>query len=188
MYITKENLQEFERLYGRPEEQFTSFEMNPKEYQNLLDSQKHGRSHDITIFIRKDNKWVVNAKPWYPDGLYRIPSGGIHPKETLEEGARREAYEETGGKIEILRYFLRIFVRFYSENHSVDWVSHLLLTDWKEGQLRPIDTKEIKKVYLAERDEFENFARIMLELDVGGLHYREYLHREAFKILDSFDD
>ncbi|NIX79409.1 MAG: NUDIX domain-containing protein [candidate division Zixibacteria bacterium] len=188
MYISKENLQEFERLYGRPEELFTSFQMNPREYQNLLDSQKHNRSHDVTIFIRKDDKWVVNAKPWYPEGLYRIPSGGIRPDESLAAGAQREAFEETGSRIDILRYFLRIFVRFYSDNRSVDWVSHLILTDWKAGELRPVDTVEIKKVHLAERSEFERFGRIMLKLDVGGLHYREYLHRQAFKILDALDD
>ncbi|HEQ99056.1 MAG TPA: NUDIX hydrolase [candidate division Zixibacteria bacterium] len=188
MYITKENLQEFERRYGHPEELFTSFEMTPGEYQNLLNSQKHGRSHDVTIFIRKNNRWIVNAKPWYPEGLYRIPSGGIHPDESLGEGARREAFEETGSRIEILRYFLRIFVRFYSDNRSVDWISHLVLADWKEGELRPVDTGEIKKVHLADRSEFEKFGRIMLELDVGGLHYREYLHRQAFKILDSLDE
>ena len=51
-----------------------------------------------------------------------------------------------------------------------------------------IDTKEIKKVCLVDREEFHDFAKIMLSLDVGGLHYREYLHREAFKILDSLEN
>lgn len=188
MYILAENLKEFEKAYGHPEEFYTAFEMNSREFKNLLGSQKDGRSHDVTIFIRKDGKWIVNSKHWYPEGLYRFPSGGIRPDETIEEGALREAYEETGCRIELKKYFMRIHVRFYNENKSVDWISHLVLADYISGKLEPVDTKEIKAVYLAERAEFEGFARIMLKLDVGGLHYREYLQREAFIILDNLSN
>jgi 8-oxo-dGTP pyrophosphatase MutT (NUDIX family) len=188
MYISSENLKEFEKAYGRPEEFYTSFEMNSREFKNLLASQKDGRSHDVTIFIRKDKKWVVNSKPWYPEGLYRIPSGGIRPDESIEAGALREAFEETGCKIKLKKYFIRIHVRFFNGNKSVDWISHLVLADYISGELQPIDTHEIKAVHLADRSEFKGFAAIMLKLDVGGLHYREYLQRQAFKILDKFSN
>jgi len=184
MYILPENLHEFENTYGSPEELYTAFEMNSSEFKRLIASQKHGRSHDITIFIRKNGKWIVNSKPWYPKGLYRIPSGGIRPDESIEDGTLREVYEETGCKVKLVKYFLRIYVRFFNGNQSVDWISHLVLAEWISGDLRPVDTQEIKEACLADRSEFDGFAAIMLKLDVGGLHYREFLQRQAFKILD----
>jgi ADP-ribose pyrophosphatase YjhB (NUDIX family) len=185
MYISPAQLQEFESRYGCPRELRASYKMNPHEYDGLLKSQKHGRSHDITFFIRKEMKWVVIAKHWYPPGLYRIPSGGIRPDESIEGGTLREAREETGGIISLKDYFLRIMVRFSNGNRSVDWISHLVLSDWEGGELDPIDTGEIRETRLAQREEFGDFGRIMLKSDSGGLHYREWLHRQAFEILDN---
>lgn len=184
MYISSAQLLEFESRYGSPRELHATYEMNPREFDGLLKSQKHGRSHDITFFIRKEKKWVVIAKHWYPQGLYRIPSGGIRPDETIEEGTLREANEETGGIISLKEYFLRIKVNFSNGSRDVDWISHLVLSDWEEGELVPIDTREIRETRMADRDEFEGFGRIMLKSESGGLHYREWLHRQAFKILD----
>lgn len=184
MFITEEMWHDFEGKYGSPPELETSFEMNHKEFQGLISSQKHGRKHDITFFIRKDNSWIVNSKHWYPQDLYRIPSGGIKPGESIEVGIKREAYEETGTKISLLNYFLRINVSFHHEDSKVDWVSHLVLCQWLEGEIKPIDTHEIKEARLAHRANFEEYGKIMLALDVGGFHYREFLHRNAFQILD----
>ncbi len=183
MYVDKHKLAIFEKRYGSPQILKASFQMNPREYDGLLGSQKYGRCHDVTFFIRKDDKWIVNAKHWYPPGLYRIPSGGINPHETVEEGVLREAYEETGTRIRLNDYFLRIYVNFSCDNRSVDWVSHLISADWISGDLRPIDVKEIREVHLADQSEFEGFAGIMLKSNIGGLHYREFLHRKAFEIL-----
>jgi 8-oxo-dGTP diphosphatase len=184
MFVTSEKLATFEILFGKPREIQLEYEMDPKEFDGLLKSQKFGRSHDVTFFVSYEDKWIVIAKHRYPKGLYRIPSGGISPDETIEEGTLREAYEETGGIIDIRKYFLRINVRFTSEERKVDWVSHLILADWRDGQLSAIDTIEIREVRLADRSEFESYGKIMLESHLGGLHYRERLHREAFKILD----
>jgi 8-oxo-dGTP pyrophosphatase MutT (NUDIX family) len=184
MYISPAQLREFESRHGHPRELRASYEMRPREFDGLLKSQKHGRSHDITFFIRKEMGWVVIAKHWYPQGLYRIPSGGIRPDESMEEGTLREAREETGGIISLQEYFLRINVSFTSNGRSVDWTTHLVLADWQRGKLGPIDTREIRETRLAEREEFGDFGRIMLKSDSGGLHYREWLHRQAFKILD----
>jgi ADP-ribose pyrophosphatase YjhB (NUDIX family) len=183
MYVTSQLVKDFEDSYGNPAILTAEFVMNPDEFTFLKKSRKFERSHDITFFIRKDDKWIVNSKHWYPRGLYRIPSGGANPGETVEEGTRREAYEETGCEIEILKYFLRIGVRFLCGEEHEDWVSHLVLCRWAAGVLKPIDKREIKEVVLAGPEDFDNFTKIMLSLKVGGLHYREFLQRNAFKVL-----
>ena len=92
-------LEDIEKRFGIPRKLSMSFPMNPSEFQNLKDSMKDGRNSDVTLFIFKDKKIIVIAKPWYPEGLYRAPSGGLKPGEDLEFCALREAYEETGVKI-----------------------------------------------------------------------------------------
>ena len=185
MYITSEMIRVFSARHGEPQVLSACFGMKLDEFQNLIASQKNGRQHDVTFFIRKDNMWIVNAKPWYPIGLYRIPSGGVKLDETIEEGIKREAWEETGCEIKLIKYFLKIEVQFRCDDKRVDWISHLILADWISGDPHPVDTQEIKAVKLASRQEFDYFGRIMLALDVGGLHYREFLHRKAFEILDN---
>jgi ADP-ribose pyrophosphatase YjhB (NUDIX family) len=184
MYITSAMLQEFEQRYGSPVEFSAQFMMQPGEFEFLRKSRKNERSHDVTFFIRKENLWIVNSKHWYPPGLYRIPSGGIKLGESIEDGIRREVYEETGCEIDLLRYFMRIEVRFVCASEHEDWVSYLILADWLSGQLEPVDVREIKEVVLASRRDFDKFTEIMLSLDVGGLHYREFLQRNAFEQLD----
>ncbi len=51
----------------------------------------------------KDRIWL-HTKRFYPQGVYRLPSGGIHPGERIEDAARREAYEELGFEPEIVRF------------------------------------------------------------------------------------
>ena len=94
-------LEDIEKRFGIPHQLSMSFPMSPSEFLNLKDSMKDGRNSDVTLFILKDNKIIVIAKPWYPKGLYRAPSGGLRPDEDLELCALREAYEETGAKVEL---------------------------------------------------------------------------------------
>lgn len=77
------------------------------EFDFLKRSQKHGRAHDVTLVIFRGPEIAVIAKPHYPPGLYRPPSGGVNPGESFEAGALREAREETGLDIALVRYLAR---------------------------------------------------------------------------------
>jgi len=183
MYITPEVIADIEKKYGKPEERSARFEMTPRHFANLKASQKNGRSHDVTMFIRKDDKFIVIAKHFYPPGLFRPPSGGINPGEDFVEGAKREAKEETGCVVELVRYLMRISVQFFCGDETVDWTSHVFLADYISGALEPEDTGEIREVSLAGRDKFPYFKKLLLASDSGGMHYRAYLHDEILKIL-----
>ena len=112
MYITSDILKEIEDKYGTPEEVALSYEMTRAEFDMVRRSQKHGRAHDVTLFIIDRGGVVVIKKPMYPDGAYRAPSGGVAPGEPFEEGALREAYEETGLLVALERSLFKIKVRF----------------------------------------------------------------------------
>jgi 8-oxo-dGTP pyrophosphatase MutT (NUDIX family) len=172
-------LKYIEQRFGIPRELSMSFPMNPSEFENLRDSMKDGRNSDVTLFIFKDNKIIVIAKPWYPKGLYRAPSGGLRPDEDLELCAIREAYEETGAKIELEKYILRIYVTFTSNENKVNWTSHVFTARYLSGDLKPVDTREIREVSLLSLDELVALKEKLLESDSGGLHYRAALTEAA---------
>jgi len=182
-------LEDIEKRFGIPLQLSMCFPMSSSEFQNLKDSMRDGRISDVTLFIFKDNKIIVIAKPWYPQELYRAPSGGLLPDEDLELCALREAYEETGAKIKLEEYILRIYVTFtcpqgqasaYDEGR-VNWTSHVFIAKYLSGDLKPIDTREIKEVNLLSLDELSALKEKLLTSDSGGLHYRAALTEAAIK-------
>jgi 8-oxo-dGTP pyrophosphatase MutT (NUDIX family) len=173
--------EDIEKRFGVPHQLSMSFPMSPPEFLNLKDSMKDGRNSDVTLFIFKDNKIIVIAKPWYPKGLYRAPSGGLRPDEDLELCALREAYEETGAKIKLKKYILRIHVTFTSHEDKVNWTSHVFTAKYLFGDLSPIDTREIREVNLLSLDVLVALKEKLLESDSGGLHYRAALTEAAIK-------
>ena len=155
--------------------------MDKREFQNLLESMRDGRDSDITLVIFKDNKVVVIAKPWYPKGLYRLPSGGWKPGESFEQCAQREGYEETGIKFELQKYVLRSKVTFTNEDKKVLWTSHVFTVRYLSGELKPIDTREIREVNLLTLDELSSLKQKLLERNSGGLAYRAALTEAILK-------
>ncbi len=93
-YISDEQVREMMDRYGVPREIDLTLELTPAEFSMLRGSRKRERSHDITFFIFKDRgyrEFAAIAKPFFPPGVYRAPSGAAHPGEDIEEGgaARR---------------------------------------------------------------------------------------------------
>lgn len=184
MYISDEIVREMEKKYGRPEELSFAYEMSEREFGVVLGSQKHGRAHDVTLFIIKDGKLVVIKKPMYPPGAYRAPSGGINPGEPFEEGALREAYEETGLVVTLNKYILRAKVRFSHRSSVIKWTSHVFTASSIGGDLQPIDTHEICEARLVTLDELMGSIRNeLLASGSTGLRYRSELNDSAIRKL-----
>jgi NAD+ diphosphatase len=56
------------------------------------------------VLVSRENELLLIRKPEWPPGYYSIPSGFCDFGESLEECASREVEEETGVRIENLRY------------------------------------------------------------------------------------
>lgn len=175
---------QMEKLSGSPEELEYIQPVTPQEYDRIASSMKHGRAHDITLYIKKDGGYIFIAKHIYPPGLYRAPSGGVKPGEYFEDGAKREALEETGTEIRLLKYILRIKVRFENESRRIDWTSHIFSAEYMKGEIEPRDKNEIKETRLIYPEEIPGFIEIMKKVDIGGLNYRAFLTQEMMKRLD----
>lgn len=187
MFITPDIIERIASEYGQPVEESFSIPTTEKEYDRIKSSQKNGREHDVTLYIKKDDKFIVIAKHFYPPKMFRSMSGGINPGEDFESGAKREAMEETGCEIELKRFLLKTNVSFFIENdpdnREIIWHSFVFLADYVSGDFNFTDKHEIREVKLATLDDFESFKQIMLSLDLSGLHYRAALHDKVKELL-----
>jgi len=185
MFVTEQMIQDMVARYGAPTIASFHTPVSEQEYRRIRASQKDGRNHDVTLYVHKDDKIVVIAKPFYPSGLFRAPSGGLKPDESFEEGIAREMQEEAGIEITLRRFLLRTSVIFENKENKnrIDWRSFVFLADYRSGNFQFTDHSEIASVRLASWGEFQTFSRIMLSSDIGGLHYRAALHEQVAKLV-----
>ena len=183
MYVTHEMIGQMEDVYGRPAKAAFSMPVSADEYSRIRSSQKDGRNHDVTVYIRKGEKIVVIAKPFYPPEMYRAPSGGLKPDESFIDGINREMAEEVGCEIRLNRFLLQTSVKFTHDGNVIDWRSFVFTADYVSGDFRFTDHSEIREVCLAGWDDFDTFSEIMRRSDIGGLHYRAALHEEVKRLV-----
>ena len=183
MYISPEEIQRLEQRYGIPPEVEFEIGYRKDEFDFLKHSQKHGRAHDVTLLIFRDDQIAVTAKPHYPPGLYRPPSGGVAPGEPFEAGALREAREETGLEIALERYLVRALVRFQYADEVVRWTSHVFTARHVGGELAPRDSREITGARWMTLAELEALQPMLRAAGSSGLAYRAALHEVIFEEL-----
>lgn len=184
MYITAEQIARFSARYGLPRVIELDWPIGVDELAMVRASRKHGRRHDFTVFALDGERVVVIRKPFHPPGVYRAPSGGIKPGESIVAGTQREMHEETGLWVEIDRYILRVETRFTAGIEAEDWVSHVVTAHAVGGRLEPIDTEEIAEAQVVTLDELQGPIRAaLLASGRGLLAYRVKLTDEVVAIL-----
>lgn len=184
MYVSAEMIALAETRYGKPATFAMSYPATARELDLVRDSQKNGRKHDITLAIFGEPGVIVIAKPWYPRGLYRLPSGGLVPGEALEAGAARETKEETGVTMKLLRYHLRIDVEFVGTELTIPWTSHVFSALHVSGDVAAEDTVEIREARWCPLDELLEHRAMMLASSVSGLKYRAALQDKLLEQLE----
>jgi ADP-ribose pyrophosphatase YjhB (NUDIX family) len=184
MYVDAKLVKEVEDRFGKPQVLRLEHEIGDKELAFVRATQKHGRAHDITFFIFNNGQLALIRKPMFRRPIFRAPSGGLNPGEAFEDGARREALEETGLEIELEKYLLRIHVRFTGEEDYLDWTSHVFKARVVGGQLEARDTSEIAETKYGTVEELQGPIRqALLDSGCGLLTYRVALTDAALDIL-----
>lgn len=108
----QDDLARVARRYGEPVEMSLDVPMRNWEFDLLRYSKRDGRFRDATILIPWEGKLVCIVKHGYPEGIARPPSGGVVPGEPLDAAAEREAFEETGLRVTLTHYLLRVACHF----------------------------------------------------------------------------
>ena len=189
MHITPEVIQQLERKWGTPRHVRLAYEIGERERDLIARSARRGRVHDATLFIPRDGMLAVIQKPMYRPGVWRVPSGGVAPGEAFEDGAVREAYEESGLRVEPLRYLLRTEVEFRHGEERLRWSSHVFQMRYLSGEPHPVDTREVSAARWASLDELAGpVHRALLDTGLGGFAYRARLHELAVPLLSLYHE
>ena len=184
MYVDAKQVEEIEAKLGKPQVEHLEFEIGAAELAFVRATQKHGRAHDITLFIFNADHLALIRKPMFQRPIYRAPSGGLNPGESFEEGAKREALEETGLEVELEKYLLRVHVRFTSEGDHLDWTSHVFQARKVGGRLEAQDTAEIAETIYGTIEDLQGPIRqALLESGRRLLAYRATLTDAVVDVL-----
>ncbi len=63
------------------------------------------RPAEVCMVVRRPNgKLITSTKAFYPSETYRLPTGGIHPGESLYDALLRETHEETSLTVAVRRF------------------------------------------------------------------------------------
>ena len=172
--------------FGRPRSWDGSRELTERDRRTIVHSTEKGRSHDVTFFIVQAGRVVVIRKPFFPPGAWRPPSGGVAAGESLEQGAMREALEETGLETEITGYPLVAESVFTYADQRIPWWSHVVTMRPLTHRIEPHDTREIAAARWATFSELLGPVAAVLRASGSALFdYRADLHQQVAEALGS---
>ena len=128
--------------YGRPLELEADIPVSLKtlDYWRGL---KDGRTAEVVLLVRRLNgRYLLHTKAFYPQGAYRLLTGGIHAGEDLIRAAMREATEETGLAVQVQRFLGVLRQRFLGDGQAFCFTSYLIELTEQGGTLGALDEDE----------------------------------------------
>jgi 8-oxo-dGTP pyrophosphatase MutT (NUDIX family) len=130
------------RRYGTPVERIERYQVSPEsmQYWRLVTSKR--QAEVIFALRRPDGTFAVQTKSFYPEGIYRLMTGGVKKGEDLIEAVRRECWEETGQQVTIERFLATIESRFEHDGEVIPFTSYLFLVSDDGSELLPADEDE----------------------------------------------
>lgn len=185
MHIGRHIVQELVLEFGEPTVERWKVPLTEAEFREVEGHRRRGRAHDVSLLILNRGKAAVIRKPGYPDGGFRIPSGGIHPEESFLDGAVREAYEETGLSVRIEDYLLQVHASFGFDGSALDWTTHVMLASPVDvaAEVAPRDCDEVEAARWMDFQELVGRVSPILEgSGLGGLRYRARIHRRLSEL------
>ncbi|MGI6368256.1 MAG: NUDIX domain-containing protein [Anaerolineae bacterium] len=101
------------------------------------------RVAEVLLLLRRSSgRYLLHTKAFYPQGAYRLLTGGIHAGEDLIEAAEREAMEETGLTVLPTRFVGILHQRFAHAADAFDFTSYLIELVEQGGVLGVHDVHE----------------------------------------------
>ncbi|GEM84637.1 NUDIX domain-containing protein [Meiothermus hypogaeus] len=129
----QQELLELAQRFGRPYENTQNLGSN-----SYLAISRTRIAEVCLVYQRPSGKFLTITKPFYPAGIYRLPTGSILPGESVLEALERESWQETGLQAQILRYLAHIT---YQHNEGRLFHSYVFLLA-AESTPRPQDHLE----------------------------------------------
>ena len=92
------------------------------------------------VIVRKNGGILLNTKDFYPEGVYRIPTGGGKPGEPVAAALLRETAEETNLDVEVA-WFLAV-ITYHARGREAPFTTYAFLLREAGGELKVNDPEE----------------------------------------------
>ena len=141
--IDQSELQALASKYGQPLRRRHLIETDAymRAYRGQKDPDRRG---EVVFAIRQLNgEILLHTKHRYETPIYRLPTGGIEPGESVEEALYREIAEETGQSVQLCRFLGVLDCHFVNGGASIPFVSYIFYLESLCRNLSPSDTEEI---------------------------------------------
>ena len=112
------------------------------------------RGEVVFCVTREDGRVITITCSEYPQGIFRIPTGGIGHGEDIVSAVYREVKEELGLDVEINKFAGVLRIRFEHSDEHVMFYSYIFMLTEKGGRLLlDASDDEISEVRLVNHDE-----------------------------------
>ncbi len=128
--INEDELSELSARYGSGQRHQVTVDISAVAYDEWLEKMvRHPsrRGEVVLVIQRPDGRVLLHTKRFYPEAVFRLPSGGVHPDEAVLAGLTREAKEETGLNVSVDRFLGTVEYEFRNNRRRLPFVSYLFL-------------------------------------------------------------
>ncbi|HID64222.1 MAG TPA: NUDIX hydrolase [Anaerolineae bacterium] len=185
--IDEKEVAELARQYGPLERRRYVLKMGERAFTHWREERGDCRGEVALLILRPGGNVILHTKEFYPEGIYRVPTGGIERGEDVVTAVHREAREETGLTVDIERCLGILEYEFRYRRETLPFVSYVFLLRENGGQLCPQDEGErITSFREVPLTELEAVARNLRALEADWRdwgQYRAIVHSFAAEIL-----
>jgi len=126
--LDAKELKSLKQHFGRIDIRHDVLELNEayfEQWRLKVRERQERRGEIVLAALNGDRKVLLHTKSFYPNGIYRLPTGGIRFNEPVLDALQRETLEETGFKV-IAPWLLAISLcEFCHEKERVPFISYI---------------------------------------------------------------
>lgn len=139
---------------------------NPSYFDELCKGPAKGRRAEVVLVAcHADGTVWLHTKSFYPAGIYRLPSGGVHLGESAWEAAVRELREELGFEGQPAQCLGLVRYELFRRGRSLHFSSFVFRFETGTAEPHPQDSSEhISSFQRVPPAELANVARALMDL------------------------
>jgi 8-oxo-dGTP pyrophosphatase MutT (NUDIX family) len=140
--VDPKQLDALARRYGEPQRVRYDVKIRTPGFAEWTRKLTRRRGEVILVVPRRAGRVLLHTKPHYPEGVFRLPTGGIHEGEAADVAARREAFEELGYDLESMRLLGVLEHVFEFNGAELHYPSFVFRTEFFSAEPAPTDAGE----------------------------------------------
>ena len=135
----QDELEQLALRFGRP--LIREVDLDVREIFDPLD--RTDRFGEVCMVVRRPGRNLLTMKKtFYPQGAFRLLTGGINSGERVLDALLRETYEETGLEVSITRFLAVVAYHLRDKGTGPAFYTFAFLLDEVSGTLTVVDEKE----------------------------------------------